>query len=154
MEEQALVEIIERRLLDDRRTQFRGTARVRFENLEFGRLSPREPNEKAVTYLEDKFKRQGIYRLEPKHRIPAVIDAQLLEATIEASPDLSLESLLENPKDEPPELSLPSNRKIECLQGLHRVEAGKRILPLNSWWWTVDLYVNDGISNAPDQWSC
>ena len=48
---------------------------------------------------------------------------------IGASPDISLEPLLENPKEEPPELKLPSDYQIECLQGLHRVEAGKRILP-------------------------
>jgi hypothetical protein len=121
-------------------------ARVRFENLDFVHG---EPNEKSVKYLEDKFKKQGILRLEPKHRIPAVIDAKVLEEALGASSNISSDSLLDNPKDEPPELTLPSGHRIECLQGLHRVEAGKRILPPGGWWWTIDLYIN-GIANASD----
>ncbi|KAH7119558.1 hypothetical protein B0J11DRAFT_590451 [Dendryphion nanum] len=92
--------------------------------------------------LEDKFKKQGILLLEPKNRIPAIIDAEVLEEAIGASPDISLESILESSKEEPPELKLPSDYRIECLQGLRRVEAGKRILPPGGWWWTVDLYIN------------
>ena len=78
--------------------------RVRFENLTFGR---RDPNEKAVSYLKDKFKKRGVSRLEPRHRIPAIIDVKVLEEAIEASPNTSLELLLENPEEEPPDLQFP-----------------------------------------------
>jgi hypothetical protein len=142
--EQEFVEVIERRLLDDRRTQFRGTARVRFENLAFG---PRDLSEKAVNYLEDKFKKQGILRLEPRHRIPAIVDAKVLEEAIEASPNTSSESLLDNCEEDPPDLQLPSGSLLDCLQGLHRVEAAKKILPPGGWWWSIDLYIN-GITHV------
>jgi hypothetical protein len=142
--EQDCMEIIERKLLDDKRTKFRGTARVRFENLAFGR---RDLNEKAVTYLEDKLKKQGILRLEPRHRIPAIIDWKVLEEAIEASPNTSSELLLENPEEEPPYLQLPSGQLIDCLQGLHRVAAAKKILPPGGWWWSIDLYIN-GTTNV------
>ncbi|KAF2178253.1 hypothetical protein K469DRAFT_599807, partial [Zopfia rhizophila CBS 207.26] len=102
----------------------------------------RDPNEKAVSYLEDKFKKQGIFRLEPRHRIPAIIDVKVLEEAIEASPNTSSELLLENPEEEPPDLQLPSGHLLDCLQGLHRVEAAKKILPPGGWWWSIDLYIN------------
>jgi hypothetical protein len=110
-----LVEIIEKRLLDDRKTHFRGTARVRFENLEFRNLCPRKPNKKVVTYLKGKFKTQGCLRIELKNRIPSLIEAKALEGAIDTLPRLCLEHLLDNHLKEPPELKFPLGFKIECL---------------------------------------
>lgn len=70
---QSEVEVVERKLAEDRGKYYRGTARVRFEHLHFGDLCPRGRDDKIVTYLKDKFN-YGCLRLEPQNRIPAVID--------------------------------------------------------------------------------
>jgi hypothetical protein len=113
--EQDLVEIIEKRLLDNRKTHFRGTARVRFENLEFRNLYPRKPNKKLVAYLKSKFKIQGYLRIKLKNRIPSLIKAKVLEGAINTSPRLYLEYLLDNHLKEPPKLKFPLGFKIEYL---------------------------------------
>jgi hypothetical protein len=74
---------------------------VRFKNLAF---RSRDLNKKVVSYLEDKFKKQGILWLELRHRIPTIIDVKVLEEAIVASPNTSSELLLENPKEEPLDL--------------------------------------------------
>ncbi|RBA14416.1 hypothetical protein FPRO05_03208 [Fusarium proliferatum] len=120
---------------------FRGTARIRFANLRFGNLCPREPSKKITTQLKERFAGEGCLRLEPKNHIPAVISQDTLEACIRALPDASQDVLLENNGKQPPELRLPEGCMVECLQGLHRVAAGKEFLPRRDWWWTIDLYL-------------
>jgi hypothetical protein len=140
--QQELASVVEKTLLLDRHAQFRGTVKVWFDSLEFGSLCPRKLDTKAVTYLTDKFKTQGVLRMDPKNRIPGLIDAKTLQEAIEASSGTTLETLLDNPGGEPPLLRLPPNTRIECLQGLHRIEAGRKILSRKDWWWTIDLYLN------------
>lgn len=139
--EQSQVELIERKLLEDRGTYFRGTARIRFENLQFGDLCPRDLNQKMTDLLKSKFKTEGCLRLDAQNRIPAVISQQTLDYAIKSSPGVTIDLLLENSKDLPPELQLPSSIAIEYLQGLHRVAAAREILPCEDWWWTIDLYL-------------
>jgi len=139
--EQSQVELVGRKLLEDRGTYFRGTARIRFENLQFGELCPRELNQKFTDSLKSKFITEGCLRLDAQNRIPAVISQQMLSQAIDDSPGVTVDLLLENSKDQPPELLIPSNVAIECLQGLHRVAAAKEILPCEDWWWTIDLYL-------------
>src|SRR5437773_7840139 len=139
--EQAQVEIIERKIAEDRGKYYRGTAIVRFEYLHFGSQCPRELDRENVESLKDTFMKQGCLRLEPKHHIPALIDQQALDLAIKSSRAVSLDTLLNNPKAVPPELKMPPNYSLECIQGLHWVEAGKEILPPKDKWWTVDLYL-------------
>ncbi|KAG4276902.1 hypothetical protein FPRO04_14216 [Fusarium proliferatum] len=135
------IESVEQQLYHDRGIYFRGTARIRFANLRFGNLCPREPNKKITTQLKERFSGEGCLRLEPKNHIPAVISQDTLEACIRASPNVSQDVLLENNGKHPPELRLPEDCMVECLQGLHRVAAGKEFLPRRDWWWTIDLYL-------------
>ncbi|KAI3573907.1 hypothetical protein IWW34DRAFT_854835 [Fusarium oxysporum f. sp. albedinis] len=137
------IESVEQQLYHDRGIYFRGTARIRFANLRFGNLCPREPNKKITTQLKERFSGEGCLRLEPKNHIPAVISQDTLEACIRASPNVSQDVLLENNGKHPPELRLPEDCMVECLQGLHRVAAGKEFLPRRDWWWTIDLYLED-----------
>ncbi|KAK0628283.1 hypothetical protein B0T17DRAFT_614224 [Bombardia bombarda] len=141
--EQNQVESVEKRLYQDRGASFRGTAQIRFVHLHFGSLCPREPNKKVKEHLKEKFSNEGCLRLEPKNHIPAIISQETLEAAIRASPNVSQDSLLENRSEKPPELRFPDSVTIECLQGLHRIAAGKELLPRRDWWWTVDLYLDD-----------
>jgi hypothetical protein len=140
--QQEIASVIEKSLLLDRHAQFRGTVKVWFDCLEFGNLCPRELDAKVVSYLVDKFKTQGVLRMDPKNRIPGLIDAKTLQEAIEASSGTTLDTLLDNPGGEPPILRLPKNKRIECLQGLHRIQAGRKIIARKDWWWTIDLYLN------------
>lgn len=135
------VENVEQQLYQDRGISFRGTARIRFAHLRFGNLCPREPNKKITAHLKERFSGEGCLRLEPKNHIPAVISQGTLDASIRATQNVSQDVLLENNGKQPPELRLPENCTIECLQGLHRVAAGKEFLPRRDWWWTIDLYL-------------
>ncbi|KAI9773215.1 MAG: hypothetical protein M1839_002223 [Geoglossum umbratile] len=105
--DQAQVEIIERRIAEDRGKYYRGTAVVRFEYLHFGSQCPRQLNRENVESLKDTFRREGCLRLEPKHHIPALIDQQVLDLAIESSRPVSLDTLLKNPEATPPELKMP-----------------------------------------------
>ncbi|KAF4451416.1 hypothetical protein F53441_5584 [Fusarium austroafricanum] len=134
---------VEQQLYQDRGIYFRGTARIRFAHLRFGNLCPREPNNKIIAQLKERFSGEGCLRLEPKNHIPAVVSQDTLDACIRASPNVSQDLLLENKGKQPPELRLPENCMIECLQGIHRVAAGKEFLPRRDWWWTIDLYLED-----------
>jgi hypothetical protein len=133
---------IKTKLIVDRNTFFRGTARVRFQNLQFIHVHDRKRDDlKLRKDLQKKYETQGCLRLEPKNHIPAIIDQRALDAAIEMLKGVDQNSLLNNPKPLPPELTFPADISIECLQGHLRVEAGKDFLARKDWWWTVDLYL-------------
>ena len=135
------VQKLERKLAFDKYTQFRGTARIRFQNLRFIHIHDRKrDNEKLESELRQRYERQGCLRLEPKNHIPAIIDDNDLGRAINNSPGVSRSHLLRPPRI-PVELKLPSDFLIECLDGCLRVEAGKQYLPRKDWWWTIDLYL-------------
>ncbi|KAH6699447.1 hypothetical protein EV126DRAFT_342066 [Verticillium dahliae] len=137
------IQNVEQQLYRDRGQFFRGTARIRFANLYFGSSCPRELDERITAELKERFTNEGCLRLEPMHHIPAIINQKLLESCLAASPDVSQSLLLEHQDQQPPELTLPQETTVECLQGLHRVAAGKAYLPRRDWWWTIDLYLED-----------
>jgi hypothetical protein len=79
-------------------------------------------------------------RLDLRNHIPAVISQPQLEAAIEAS-RTSAERLLEDARDDYPELDFPPGYRLECLHGRHRTLAAAQVLPLEDRRWTVDLYL-------------
>jgi hypothetical protein len=113
---QGEIETIEKELLEDRGKYYRGTARIRFKHLYFGDRCPRGRDKKIMEYLKDKFSRACL-QLEPRNRIPAVIKAHTLDVAIDLSPEITLETLLNNPKRLPPELKLLFNCHIKCFYG-------------------------------------
>jgi hypothetical protein len=133
--------IVENQLYQDRGNCFRATVCVRFANLHFGDLCPQEANEKVVVKLRDVFAHEGCLRLEPKNHIPAIISQANLDLAIHTTPGAIGASILAGHKKLPCELIFPDGVSIECLQGLHRVEAAKKMLPRRDWWWTIDLYL-------------
>jgi hypothetical protein len=90
------VVFIGKKLAEDRGKYYRGTVRVRFEHLHFGKLCPRSRSDEIVEYLKDKFS-NGCLRLDPKIWIPAVIESQTLDIGIKSSPGTTLDNLLDNP---------------------------------------------------------
>lgn len=110
--DQNQVQNIEQQLYRDRGISFRGTARIRFAHLRFGNLSPREPNDKIIAYLKEKFSNEVCLQLEPKNHIPAVVSQKTLDACIRASPNVSQDLLLEHHEKQPSELKFLDNVMI------------------------------------------
>jgi hypothetical protein len=127
----------ELRLEAERCVKYRGTACVRLEVLHF---EPRELSRKNVKRLKEVFQRDKIRRLEPRNHIPAVVDQSDLDNAIQAS-EISAESLLTNPDNDPPMLRFPEHYRLTCLHGRHRIQAARETLPPTDAWWTVDLYL-------------
>ena len=143
--DQAQVESVEKRLAEDRGTFYRGTARFRFDRLCFEDAFPRDrhtPDEKIVEVLKQRFEIEGCLRLEPANHIPAVIDQSTLNILTQRSPDVLLTHCLDYSDRIPPLIECPNDISIKCLQGRHRIEAGRVFLPPKDWWWTLDLYLN------------
>ncbi len=138
--EQSMMEVVERKLAEDRGKYYRGTARVRSEHLHFDDLCPRGRDDKIVKYLKDKFN-YACLRLEPQNRIPAVIDLQTLNIAIEFSSNITLDNLLKNPKELVSKLKLPLGYCIECFHNRQRFEAAREVLSSKNWWWIIDLYL-------------
>jgi hypothetical protein len=133
---------LEDRITSDKLSKFRGTAKVRLEHLYFPSQVPRELNRGNVERLKDIFGKEGCRRLNPKNQVPTVIGIHALESSI-AQSGTSLSDLLNNPKGVTPELSFPSDFRLECLHGKHRIQAAKesRCLKAEEKWWIVHLYL-------------
>ena len=130
----------------ERCVHFRGTARVKLEQLEFKWSEARELSRENVDRLKEIFRTESVRRLEPRNHIPAVVDHSHLDAALKAS-DVAGEILLNNPESGPPELQFPPRYRVTCLHGGHRIQAAREFLPAVDAWWTVDFYLK-GSSNS------
>jgi hypothetical protein len=126
----------ERRFAAERRIKYRGTASVNLEVLHFAC----EKDEANIARLKNFFRKNGCDRLDIQNHLPAVIDQEQLDAAIRLS-ETSAEALMGHPRDEYTELSFPPDFRLECLHGLHRVQAAAEFLPLGDKRWIVDLYL-------------
>jgi hypothetical protein len=136
------IERTEKRLIADRSTFARGTARIRFQHLRFIHEHDRKrDNEKLQRELKKSYTTQGYLRLELKHHIPALIDQRQIDDAIRTSERVDQKCRLDSPKSLPPEVKFPADFSVECLQGRLRVEAGKEVMARQDGWWTVDLYL-------------
>jgi len=143
------------RLSNESRLISKGSALVRFEYLNWNdylKLNDLEqPDRERVEHVKRIFQKEGCSQLEVDHHIPAVVDQHRIDVALEDArrkdrwnaSTLPSESATINKKDGYPELEFPGG--IECLHGLHRIEAAKECLLPNEKWWIVDLYL-PGIS--------
>ena len=137
------------RLEVEKRVKFKGTARIRLEQLYFPWKDGKELNEKNVNRLKAIFQQHGCRRLKVQHHVPAVIGERQLNDAI-AIAGISPRTLVSPPTvDGYPELVFPS--RLECLHGRHRVQAGKEFLTTGDKWWTVDLYLTGRIGLLPSK---
>ena len=126
------------RLEAEKRLKFKGTARIRLEQLHFPWNDAKEINEKNVDQLKKIFQKHGCRKVEMRHRVPALID---LDAAIAAA-GISPRTLVSPPSaDAYPELVFPNDHPLDCLHGRHRIQAGKEFLSARDKWWTADLYL-------------
>ncbi|PVH70499.1 hypothetical protein DL98DRAFT_436956, partial [Cadophora sp. DSE1049] len=140
----------------ERRLVCKGSALVRFEFLKWNEYvkrneAKRRPDRQHVERVKRIFRTAGCRPLEINHHIPAVVSQQQLDAALEdarrrgrwKADVLPSNYATINAPDGYPELEFPSG--IECLHGLHRIQAGKEWLAPTEKWWIVDLYLS-GIS--------
>lgn len=145
---QALAQVEDDQLEQERRRTYLGTARVRIEALHFRRKGLREPDRKHVEYLKSCFRESGCRPLEKQNHISAVISLEVLDTAIQAS-GVDRASLLSNQTLGFPELEFPPGLQVECLHGQHRILAATEVLEPEDKWWAVDLYRT---GTAPFRW--
>ena len=129
----------------EKRSKFRGSAKVQLKHLYFE--SDKESDSasfldhKNVARLVQIFKLEGCNRLDLEHRVPVIIDEELLQRSLHqtgvASGDLLKRHI-------PPDLTFPASTSLRCLHGRHRIAAARDFLELGHKWWTVDFY-SDGL---------
>ncbi len=113
--------------------KYQGSARVRLEHIGFSD-EPGVLGKSIVKNLVSIFEGEGCFQQDSRHHVPAVIDQEQLELALGISGNSS-DLLLGNA-----ELRFPSDFRLKCLHGRHRVQAGREMIPPQSWW-TVDLYL-------------
>ena len=125
------------RLSDLRHKYYRGIARINLALLTFEGTYAKEHRglcDKNVRRLVKIFDLEGCRRLDEDNFISALIEPETLQRSLTKAGI----SELGWPKDG--EIPFLSPDRIECLHGLHRVQAGKAYLDANDQWWTVRLY--------------
>jgi hypothetical protein len=138
---------LERKLIEDREENFRGTVCVSLRRLIFKPEYSRDVDEKNVQRLKRIFSREGCLRLLPSNHVPAIIDERDLHAALQYS-GRTLSDLLNSAQDAPPKLTLPPGYMLECIHGQHRILAALKVLEPKDEWWAVDLYLS-GLSMVP-----
>lgn len=116
---------------------FRGLARVQLHALHFDHplveRKHRSISQKNVRRLQRVFGEVGCLRLQEENYINAVVDDASLDKALSLSRD---ELLCLREGQELPLLDV----HVDCLSGLHRIEAAKAILDNNDQWWVVRLF--------------
>ncbi|KAI1537805.1 ATPase [Pyrenophora tritici-repentis] len=138
------MELLDRDLAAEKLMCYRGIARVPLHSLRFGHRilldKHRELSYENVIRLERIYEQVGCLRLQEENIINAVIEDDDLVAALSLR-DISLDDMriLQWPQDAP---SLqPKN--VQCLSGMHRIEAARRFLNENDKWWIVRLFSSD-----------
>ena len=130
----------------ERYSRYRGTARVDIPRLRLDR-SRQLLSVEHVETLRKEYADRGCLRLEPAHRIAALVSQQELTNILSHS-NISQVMLLHGADtgDKPPKVMLPVNATLRVLHGQHRLEAALLHLPPDDTWWTVDFFLDGKIS--------
>lgn len=124
----------------ERRLRYQGSARISLDVLQFGWDQQRELDPGHVEFLKKCFRNEDCERLPAENHVPAIIGQQQLANAMRDS-GVSVQQLLAaGPLNGYPSLEFPTGVKLECLHGLHRIEAGREFLLPTEKWWIVDLY--------------
>jgi hypothetical protein len=120
---------------------YRGIARLPLHALNYGHKIVRDKHRKIshenVIRLEKKYEQVGCERLQEENVVNAIVKDDDLIAAL--SPHgISLDEMcnLRWPQDAPA-LQIEN---VQCLSGMHRIEAARRFLNENDKWWIVRLF--------------
>ncbi|EJP60975.1 uncharacterized protein BBA_10074 [Beauveria bassiana ARSEF 2860] len=134
-----------RRIEEERRTKYCGTASLRVDslsfshqkNLRFGDEAARNTAVLARIFREE----DGLRQEDAQNHITAIINPQVLETAL-ASCNIDGSSLMRNILPYP-QLELPVGVSLECLQGHDRLAAANDVFKGSDQRWIVDLYLDD-----------
>ena len=120
---------------------YRGIAKVKLEALNFDhpltRKKHRKVSQKNVNRLGKIFSQGGCFRLQQENFVNAVIDDAALETSL-SSIGLTEDTFLRLREGEP--LPCLNINNVDCLSGLHRIEAAREFLDDNDQWWVVRFF--------------
>jgi hypothetical protein len=127
---------------------YRGIARVSLESLTFRHAlaenKHRAISQENVRRLKRIFEHNGCLRLQEEHVINATVHDDDLDAALAKSGITETDFCSLRWTQDAPLLDLPS---IQCLSGLHRIEAAHQFLDDNDKWWVVRLFSHGGFND-------
>jgi hypothetical protein len=119
---------------------FRGVVRLKLEALNFDhplvKRKHRKISKKNTRRLERIFGQVGCLRTQEENYINAIVDDASLDDALALSETSRDDLLSAHEGQRLPLLALG----VDCLSGLHRVEAAKTFLDDNDQWWAVRLF--------------
>jgi len=113
-----------------------GVVRADINALEF--VGGRQKDPKIVDNLKEHFQRARCRRFIPDNYIPVLITITELRKALRAS-GLNEQAFQTPAKDGSFFLKTAPRQNLKCLEGRHRIEAAKQILPPGDHWWTFKL---------------
>ncbi|KAK0761653.1 hypothetical protein N5P37_005635, partial [Trichoderma harzianum] len=125
-----------RRLEEERRKQYCGTASLRLTSLQY-QVKPAHLDAMTSMFRQE----HGCRKEDNRHHVKALISQQDLEAAMVNSA-VSREMLMADTLPYP-ELEFPVDFQIECIEGHDRLAAADKVLQGSKKRWIVDLYLND-----------
>ena len=129
----------------ERKLNYRGSARVSLNVLQFLVDDSQELDENNVERLKRIFQREGCRRQFVSNHILVAIDQASLDTALSLS-RLSPAVLFAQPSNDTlvgdyPELQFPDGARLTCLHGRHRIQAAREFLSAHDKWWIADLYL-------------
>lgn len=131
----------------ERRSKYRGRARLSLDVLQSVPGEDGTLDTENVERLKKKFQREGCRPEFVDNHILVTIDQDCLDTALSLS-RLSAASLFTNTTADGTvagnyhELRFPAGVRLHCLQGKHRIQAGREFLSPRDKWWIADLYLS------------
>ena len=126
------------RLEGERRSKYKGTARINLDVLYFPWEQLCKKDKKRIKRLEQCFEKEGCHRLPLLNHVAAIINPSDLDAAMRRSGV----TMLTNTDTAYSELVFPDGFQLQCVKGMHRILAGRKFLAPSDKWWVVDLYLS------------
>lgn len=120
----------------ERRLKHQGSARVALNSIQLTQRLDR----KRVEHLKFVFAKDGCRPEHIANHALLSIDKSTLDEALKES-RITPGALLVRGNSAYPVLRLPRGKKLMCLHGNHRIQAGKEHLSVRDQWWIVDLYL-------------
>ena len=147
---------VNRRIEEERRAKYRGTASIKLTALRFQASSERWKRNSAkgnVDCLKRMFQEErGCRQEDARHHAIAIISQHHLDAALEAAGIPATRLLTDSLPY--PELELPPHVQLECLQGRDRILAADDVLVGLEKRWVVNLFLHGMRSDFATEGDC
>lgn len=130
---------LEELYLEERRAHFHGSAKVDIHDISIN--YSQEVNPDTIKRLIKIFQTQGCARLDPANHVPVLVQRSVLDQALRDA-NASPSDLLQQFATNLPHISFPTEHKLNCVHGQHRLLAAEAYLLPEERWWCVDLYTS------------